>query len=1129
MTANFLLLFLISISLIINAYGLFLNYFSQIDFYMKTRLNYLILLNLCVFLTGIYPERIFAQEDQSAKDMYVEAESYFLFEEYADALPLYQRLLRNDPENANLNYKIGICYLNNEYQKEKSIKYLLKAINNITNDYKTNSYKEKKAPREAYYYLGDAYRINNDLDKALDAFEHFKQILDPAVYDVELVNKQIKSCNLAKDLESRPIYFTAKNLGQTINTRFADVRPVISGDEKSLVFTTKLQFYDAVFISTRPDTNSDWSPPLNLTPSFGVDGNTYSTGISYHGDEIYVYRSDEFDGNIYVSKLVNKQWTKLVKLNDNINTKYWESHASVSPDGKTLYFTSNRKGGYGGLDIYKSERSGKDNWGPAVNLGPVINTKYNEETPFITDDGKTLYFSSFGHYNMGGYDIFYSTLLDNGKWSVPVNVGYPLNTTDDDLFFVPVKNGAYAYYSMYKPGDSYGLNDIYRLEVFSDIHPRKFIIEGITRIQGTIPDGFKGVEARLYKKNTNKLVDQTSLNSDGSFSLNATQGDFDLRIEGNGIEPVSQTLNIPVNNPSGTVSTSELLLTPFTGGQKEASTLTQEKQPAELPELKVNKLYIEVNTDESLPIKLTVKPHSQLKVETFNNDESVSVDSFMIERKRFVYGFKPMEGKNIVRFTVTDSDGNTNTKEVTVIYKPVPQKATEPLTVKIDSVYNSKLIASLADMSSGSLREFLDSLGTGGLTFDSAAELYDYLMKQAGSHKFTQGEVDRLFIKMLSKKDLRSFYSEIVKYGGDSIRKVLSGIDLQKENIRTSGELIRYMKSIAVTPEQKDELLSTIIKIISGSGDTDYFLRTLKNQSGGTMRDTLQVLLQMKRFDHPADAAHYLLNTFDQDSVWQLLTNTATLIDLKTLYFNSLFVATGPIRLALLEIDFDRDKINTSEDLLNYLMGNAEKYGYSKKELIQLMEEARTNNVKNIESFTAMLADHAKGNLKSFLQNLDTKSAGISSYDELFNYIIRKSAHNDLNRENFYQLFIDIIGARNTEEFIQLLSKYATGDLKKVIQGLDKYRYSTPIEIIQYLVSHAGEFNYSEQDINDVLLRLIMEKGINLNKVGYAFKEKARFFSHGNRMAITLVIANVIFLIILILLISRRKKKEPKS
>ena len=1097
---------------------------------MKTHLNYLILLNLLAFLTGIYPERIFAQEEQTTKEMYVEAESYFLFEEYADALPLYQRLLRNDPENANLSYKIGICYLNNDYQKGKSIKYLLKAVENVTHDYKTNSYKEKKAPLEAYYYLGDAYRVNNDLDKALEAFEHFKQILDPAVYDVELVNKQIKSCNLAKELESRPIYFTAKNLGETINTRFADTRPVISGDEKSLVFTTKLQFYDAVFISTRPDTNSNWSPPVNLTPFFGVDGNTYSTGISYHGDEIYVYRSDEFDGNIYVSKLVNNQWSKLVKLNENINTKYWESHASVSPDGKTLYFTSNRKDGYGGLDIYKSERSGKDNWGPAVNLGPVINTKYNEETPFITDDGKTLYFSSFGHYNMGGYDIFYSTLLDNGKWSEPVNVGYPLNTTQDDLFFVPVKNGAYAYYSMYKPDDSYGLDDIYRLEVFSDIHPRKFIIEGITRIQGTIPDGFSGVEARLYKKNTNELVSQAPLNSDGSFSLNATQGDFDLRIEGNGIEPVSQLLNIPVNNPSGTISTSELLLTPFAGKPKETSPLAQEKKPAELPELKVNKLYIEVNTDESLPIKLTVKSHSQLIVETFNNDEPVSVDTFQVDRRRFVYGFKPLAGKNVIRFTITDKDGNTNTQEVTVLYKPIPQKVTEPLTTTIvDTVYNSKLIASLADMSSGSLREFLDSLGTVEFTFNSAAELYDYLLKEAGTHGYTQEDVDRLFIKMLSEKDLGSFYSEVLKYGSDSIKQMLSGIDLQKENIHTSGELIRYMESAANTPEQKDELLSAIIKIISGTGDTDYFLRILKNQSAGTVSDTLQVMLLSKRFDNPADATHYLLNTFNQDSIWQLLTNTATLIDLKTLYFNSLFIATGPLRQVLLEIDFSRDKISTSEDLLKYLMENSEKYGYSKQELIRVMDEARKNSAKNIESFTAMLAEHASGNLKSFLQNLDTKGEGILSYDELFNYIIRKSAHNDFNRESLYQLFIDIIGAKDTEEFIQLLSKYATGDLKKVIQGLDKYKYSTPIEIIQYLVSHAGEFNYTEQDINDVLLRLIMEKGINLNKEGYLLKEKARLFSLGNKMAITLVLANVIFLVILILLISRRRKKNQKS
>lgn len=1093
---------------------------------MKTHLNNLILFFLCIILSVIVPGNIFAQEDQSAKDMYVEAESYFLFEEYADALPLYQRLLRNDPDNANLNYKIGICYLNDDYQTDKSIDYLLKAVKNVSGDYKTSSYKERRAPLEAYYYLGDAYRVNNKLEEALDAFEHFKQILDPAVYDVELVNKQINSCNLAKELEAKPVYFGIKHLGEPINTRFADIRPVISGDEKTLVFTTKLQFYDAVFVSTRPDTSSDWTPPVNLTPFFGVDGNTYSTGVSFHGDEIYVYRSDEFDGNIYVSRLVNNQWSTLIKLNDNINTKYWESHASVSADGKTLYFTSNRKDGYGGLDIYKSQRTGKDDWGPAVNLGPVINTKYNEETPFITEDGKTLYFSSFGHYNMGGYDIFYSTLLDNGQWSVPVNIGYPINTTKDDLFFDPVENGAYAYYSMYNPDNTLGLRDIYKLELFSDRHPRKFIIEGITRIEGSLPNGYSGVLAKLYRKNTNTLVDQAQLNADGSYSLNAIQGEYDLRIEGDGVQSVSQALNIPINNPSGTISASSMMLSPLAGEPKETLNLPQETKPVELPELKVQKLYIEVKTDESVPIRLTVKPGSKLFVEIFNNGNPVQTDTFQINRRRFIYGFKPLEGNNTIKFTITDEDGNVNSQEVTVVYKPEQKKVVQPLTMTEAAQYDSSKIASLAAMSNGNLKIFLDSLAAAGMSFESAADFYEYLLQQADAHNYTSEDVEKLFIQSFSKKDLAGFYNELINYGGDSIRQALSGIDFKKENINSPEDLVRYLKSAPGISLQNKQLLSTIVRVISGTGDTDYFLRTLANHSEGNIRDTLIILQRSKRYSDPLSAVDFLFNTFDQDSVWQLLTKTATEIQLKTLYFNSLFIAQGNLRQALLETNFERDSILTSEDLLNYLMANSEKYGYTKQELIKVLETSRMNATKNLETFTAMLADHASGNLKSFLQDLAPGKENINSFDELFNYIIRQSAHNNFSRQNLYQLFIDIIGTKDTQEFMQLLSKYATGDLKKAIDEMSKNQYSTPIEIIQYLVSHAGEYNYTEQDINDVLLRLIMEKGINLNNEGYALKVKARFFSSKNRMVITLIAANAIFLIILILIIFRKKKRN---
>ena len=176
-----------------------------------------------------------------------------------------------------------------------------------------------------------------------------------------------------------------------------------------------------------------------------VDQDLFPTSISKDGKTLYLYSSADYDGIIYTSKFENGTWSPLVKLNDNINTKYWESHATISHDDKKLYFTSNRKGTYGGLDIYVSKRDSTGDWGPAVNLGPVINTPYNEESPFLTSDDKTLFFSSRGHFNMGGYDIFYSTLLDNGEWSVPLNVGYPLNTTDDDVFFNPKNEGYEGY------------------------------------------------------------------------------------------------------------------------------------------------------------------------------------------------------------------------------------------------------------------------------------------------------------------------------------------------------------------------------------------------------------------------------------------------------------------------------------------------------------------------------------------------------------------------------------------------------------------------------------------------------------------------------------------------------------
>ena len=446
-------------------------------------------------------------------------------------MPLYLKIHRADPDNDNINYKIGVCFLNDPYQKDKSIRYLEDASKNINPKYKENNFKEKTAPIEAFFYLGNAYLVNNNLDKALENYNHFKEILDERIYDLELVEEQIKICNTAKKLMKIPVDFDVHTLPPLVNTRFTDKNPIVSGNGQRLVFVSEQRFYDATFFAEKVD--GVWQPPRNIIPELGVDGDVYPTYLSYDGTFMIIYRNDDFVGNLYQSEYVDGRWTAMEKIGDNINTKYWESHGSLSKDGNTLYFTSNRKGGYGGLDIYTSEKQENGTWGEPVNLGETINSRYNEETPFITENGEMLYFSSYGHYNMGGYDVFYSKKISDGNWDTPVNLGYPINTTDNDLFFHPVNNGANGYFSML--GDvTQGLHDIYYLDVYSDNNPRMYMITGYLDAESGKLSEKDEVGVYLISSTTGDTVDRTLPDYNlGNFSVQAPQGIYDLLVRSN--------------------------------------------------------------------------------------------------------------------------------------------------------------------------------------------------------------------------------------------------------------------------------------------------------------------------------------------------------------------------------------------------------------------------------------------------------------------------------------------------------------------------------------------------------------------------------------------------------------------
>jgi tetratricopeptide (TPR) repeat protein len=387
---------------------------------------------------------LYAQADP--EELFSEGEYFFLSEEYEEALYYYKQLVETYPDHANFNWKVGNTYLQIPGQEFLAIPFLEKAVARTSIKYRKRKFKEKNAPHHAWFRLGNAYRYNNELDKALETYDIFVNSKDyEGNYNLRIVETEIASCNQAKIIQDDPVNAIFTKLGNPVNTSADNMHAVISGDGNTMVFVTELKFYDAIHLSVRSD--GKWTPPVVLNPQVGSDGDFYPTALSYDGRELYLVRRVEGNNDLYVSRLGDNFWSKAVPLNGLINTRADENHASLSSDGNTLYFTSARRGGAGNLDIYRSTRPAGGDWGEAVNLGTTINSEEDEDAPFLTADGKRLVFCSRGHFNMGGYDIFYSELQEDGRWTDPVNIGYPINTTGDDLFYQPVGNGFQGYMS----------------------------------------------------------------------------------------------------------------------------------------------------------------------------------------------------------------------------------------------------------------------------------------------------------------------------------------------------------------------------------------------------------------------------------------------------------------------------------------------------------------------------------------------------------------------------------------------------------------------------------------------------------------------------------------------------------
>jgi hypothetical protein len=977
-----------------------------------------------------------SEKKEEPRQMFVEAESYLLYEEYEDALPIYLKLLKLDPTNDNLNFKVGLCYLNIPYEKEKSIPYLEKAVQNISDNYKMNNFKERQAPLDALFYLGNAYRINNQLDKALSSYQEFKKRLDPNVYDEEIVDEQIATVERARRYLSKPIYFVARNVGQPINSKYAERNAVVSGDEKILVYNVKLPFYEALYFSKNID--GKWQAPVNVITELGVDGDVSPTGLSFDGKEMIIYRNDNYDGNLYVSRYVNGHWTPITRLNDKINTRYWESHGSLSPDGTTLYFTSNRKGGFGGLDIYTATRSNvnSNDWGNIKNMGPDINTKYNEESPFVSQDGKVLYFSSYGHFNMGGYDVFYSSLLDNGHWSVPLNMGYPLNTTDDDTYFVPVDNGNFAYITRYYP-DGYGKTDIYKVELFSEQHPRKFILRGLLSMQPSLQLNQQNkIQASIINKASRDTISKFFIDPNNpKFDTPIVAGNYQLVIQGQGIEKLTQDFSIDKNQANNEVSLSAMLKE----GEKEVKSATVAEKTAaqQVNSINFERFFYKVFDNKIIPITLPFKKGTNIEVEISLDSVYKRTDKFEMNRDNQIYSYQPSEGTNVLKFTAIQLDNTISKGEVIIIYQPISDTITlQEFAKELDRRMNEsqyyKEMMKMLVKDNDTLKKYISEMDIDNNKLLSLDDMNSYLKSQAKLYNISNSEIDSIFKSLLAqqKTATKLLLNALSELSHDTLHAIVD--TLSKSKVFTVPDAVKALINKTEHRKSTNEQLLLISTELSWKADPYYYLYSLRKVSKGNLKATLDTLdLQANNIANSQELLNYLTDNAAQ--------NKYSISDIYSAFFSlPLFTnSSGELLFALKGINRD-DKIKAIFELQNMkqiksvplfgkqLWNEIEKNKVNPLDLVKLLITA--NDSVAFNEYVSNLLALSRGNLNKTFSQIDIKEQGIESPADMERYLLNNKL---IDKQQLISLNL-YIASKNLLEISQSLERRPSAGIQPV-------------------------------------------------------------------------------------------------
>lgn len=477
--------------------------------------------------------------------------------DFVGALNTYREVEKNNPKDPSVLHYIGACYF--------SLKQFDKAKENLLRSIEVNA----TAKPENHLILGKIAQSESNFDKAIEEFTAFKSAPKKDKESAEDADVLLKQCQNAKVMVAAPLEVEVTNLGPEINSKYDDKNPCITADGSKLVFTTRRpestssavdiegdgNFFEDIYIANFDSLTKGFGKAAEVPGSINTKAHDAVTSISADGKQIFIYKNDVNDkdsrgGDVFVSKVNNGKWRTPEPMGKPISSSYWEGGACVSPDGKKYFFTSERTGGFGGSDIWMVQRINKKEWGKPENLGPEVNTTFDEAGMFLAPDGKTLFFCSNGSGSMGSYDVF-KTVFEGNKWSIPTNLGYPINSVAKEGQLTISADAKYAYVSSERLG-GLGGNDIYKINLkdyaILEKDGKKKVSNGLSILKGTVRDGYEGyglpdVEIVLTDASGTQ-VSSTTTNENGEYFFTLKGGNYKLTINKKGFKEIVENFEL---------------------------------------------------------------------------------------------------------------------------------------------------------------------------------------------------------------------------------------------------------------------------------------------------------------------------------------------------------------------------------------------------------------------------------------------------------------------------------------------------------------------------------------------------------------------------------------------------------